>query len=423
MIIRKYSHLLYMSIIGFFSAVPMYFLVSTIVFFGKEKGFCAKKIAWIALMTFPYALKVLISIILNYFRDIIWIKKFGFYRFWALSAQTMIVVLFYKGPDLSTLSVMLWVFSMALCSTVLDCVLESYRIESTSVTAQSSASGANAFGWRLGSWLVSYMPLMVSYYWGWDMAIHCLFLLSLLGLIAFLFLRSLSHMQNQSFNQEKTTHVMGHSFWMGLMSFQKNTYFNYVIFMILSYKIGDVFLHHMMGCYLVDMGGSVHMIAQIDKGVGVISTLMGVFLCSLVIHKKNIQKGFIVWLWGKSAVSFLFFIHAFCFFHCGVKWSINVLWFLDTISHFVGGIGSTALLSYFAFLCKKQEKNTMICYGIVSSISALGRTLASGFAGYMADILNTWPLFFVMSSIVLIPAFFVMHHKRPFIVRDDHFIL
>lgn len=317
MIIRKYSHLLYMSIIGFFSAVPMYFLVSTIVFFAKEKGFCAKKIAWIALMTFPYALKVLISIILNYFRDIIWIKKFGFYRFWALSAQTMIVVLFYKGPDLSTLSVMLWVFSMALCSTVLDCVLESYRIESTSVTAQSSASGANAFGWRLGSWLVSYMPLMVSYYWGWDMAIHCLFLLSLLGLIAFLFLRSLSHMQNQSFNQEKTTHVMGHSFWMGLMSFQKNTYFNYVIFMILSYKIGDVFLRHMMGCYLMDMGGSVNMIAQIDKGVGVISTLMGVSLCSLVIHKKIFKKVLLYGCGEKVQCPFYFLYMHFVSFTVG----------------------------------------------------------------------------------------------------------
>jgi len=402
-----------MAVIGFFSAIPMYFLVSTMIFFAKERGLCASQIGLLSLMTFPYSLKILVSVVISRWHWLPWLKKVGVKRFWALFAQIVIAFLFYKGPGDSMRHALVWVLFISLMSAVLDCALEAYRIESTAFMDQGAASVANAFGWRVGAWVVSYVPLVISYYWNWKIVFHFLCSLSFLGVFSFIFLKPLK----SDLEQAKKRIKMIDTLLKGLSFFQKQTHFGFVVAMILSYKMGDIFLRHMMGCYLVDVGCSTNMIAQMDKGVGVISTLMGVSLCGAWIHKKGLQKAFHLWWWNKILTAFLFFIHSvFCFVFFSPL-SMATLWFFDALSHFAGGIGSTALLSYFAFLCKKSQKNAMICYGILSSISAIGRTFFSTFAGYMASFLQSWPLFFGIAMLLLLPAFWVFRSTLPFVTR------
>ena len=410
---RSYKHLFYMGIIGFFSAIPMYFLVSTMIFFVKERGLCPDKMGILFLMTFPYSLKILISAAISRWRFIPFFDRIGVNRFWAILSQSILAFLFYKGPMGSTKYVLMWVFCVSLVNAILDCVLESYRIQSTHAIEQSPASAANAFGWRVGAWVVGYVPLVISYYWGWENAFRFLFTLSVLGVCSMAFLKPL----HISLEKKKIPSGIMDVLFKGLSFFQNKTYFGFVIAMILSYKLGDIFLRHMMGCYLVDVGCSVNIIAQMDKGTGVISTLLGVSLCGFWIHKKDLQKGFYLWFWAKILTTFLFFMHSIFYFIFSYSLSLTILWFFDAFSHFAGGIGSTAFLAYLAFLCKKSQNHTMICYGVLSSIGSMGRTLVSAFSGYAASTFNSWPLFFFVSMIALIPAFVLLHLKKPFILR------
>lgn len=50
-----------------------------------------------------------------------------------------------------------------------------------------------------------------------------------------------------------------------------------------------------------------------------------------------------------------------------------------------------------------QSADTATQYALLSSLTAVARTLLSSFAGYMADSLG-WPLFFVATTLAAIPG-------------------
>jgi hypothetical protein len=93
-------HFFYMGIIGYISAIPVYFLMSTTPYFITDYyGEPESIIGLFSWATLPYTLKIAISAILSRYQSVSWISKIGFYRFWSCFSQFFLTLLFYFRPN------------------------------------------------------------------------------------------------------------------------------------------------------------------------------------------------------------------------------------------------------------------------------------------------------------------------------------
>lgn len=416
-LMHKALHYWYMGLLGFFSALPLTCIMSTLGFFGKENGFSAHDMATLSVMTFPYALKVVFIIVIRQWCGSSWMQRIGHHRFFSIVAQTIMGVLFYVGPYGSMTFVLLWVTSMALCSTVLDSMLETYRIESTSYDDQSVASGYNALGWRVGSLFVSYVPLVIAHYKGWQVAFYGLSILSFVGSITMGALTPVA-----CYTQQKRVGTVTSDVKETVGFLMAHTCTTSVVAMIFAFKMGDVFLKNMVGRYFMDVGLNLRAIAQMDKGIGAMTTLLGLGIAGVWMHKKTVKHGFYAWVIVKAITIVLFWIHSICFFVLGKPLGLSFLWVADMVMHFAGGIGTTAFMTYLACVAKPSGPSIMVCFGLLSSLGALGRTVSSACSGYVLGVVHeSWPWFFMVSMVSLFPVVWVMWRMRPFAMRitDD----
>lgn len=94
------------------------------------------------------------------------------------------------------------------------------------------------------------------------------------------------------------------------------------------------------------------------------------------------------------------------------------------VDGFTGAWATVATISLIALLCNRTF--TASQYALLASLSTLGRTLVSSSSGAMVDALDgNWPLFFVLTAVMVIPSLVLLRWMSPHIRRleqapNDH---
>ena len=68
-------------------------------------------------------------------------------------------------------------------------------------------------------------------------------------------------------------------------------------------------------------------------------------------------------------------------------------------------MAGTALITYLSSLCSPAFTATATQYALLSSLALLGRTVVASSGGWLSEKMG-WAWFFVMTSVVGLPAFF-----------------
>ncbi|MDL2226564.1 hypothetical protein LJB86_02780, partial [Deltaproteobacteria bacterium OttesenSCG-928-M10] len=68
---------------------------------------------------------------------------------------------------------------------------------------------------------------------------------------------------------------------------------------------------------------------------------------------------------------------------------------------------SSAFVAFMAGQTNRGFSATQ--YALLSALMALPRTVLSAPAGYLVKAMN-WPSFFILSTLLALPAFFILHH-------------
>lgn len=410
--IHHSTHLWRMGLFGLISAIPLAFLLSVVTFWLTDHGCSPVHMGTMSWMMIPYTLKIFLGPIVQMTSFGFLGRRYGHFRIWIMVSQIGVLACIASLSIIHPLEYWTWTlvlcFSAAFFGAIQDCALEGYRVHSTSEAQQSAVSGANSMGYRIGLWGTTSIALIFSYY-SWFFAFFCIS--GLLVCSSMLCLWRLP--QPKHWKELFSVRQYGQLLGQGWHFFQKNYYFSSVLAMIGAQKLGDVFLRSMWSHYFIKVGYTKQQIVTIDKGFGIVATIIGIRLGVAWIERKGMANGFRLWAVLQGLMALLFVAHAY-------SGSQHFGLFFSSVSanHLVGGIGNVTILTYLSRLCKGHDQKDTLRYAMLSSCGSFGRTLVSYFSCVVADmIVPFWWFFFIISGFMCLPALGLSFSQKPFTKR------
>ena len=172
-----------------------------------------------------------------------------------------------------------------------------------------------------------------------------------------------------------------------------------MLLFILLFKLGDVVAGKMLSPFLMDTGFSREEIGLVNKGFGMVVSIVGGILGGGLYAKWGLRRS--LWIFGSCQMLSNFVFVAQYYFgknHWMLLASVG-------IENFCGSLGSVAFVAFLMSLCNRGLAGTQ--YALLSSFFALTRTLASTPTGFLAEFLG-WPRFFVMSAALAFPGLLML---------------
>jgi PAT family beta-lactamase induction signal transducer AmpG len=86
--------------------------------------------------------------------------------------------------------------------------------------------------------------------------------------------------------------------------------------------------------------------------------------------------------------------------------------FLATIfvDNFTTAFSTVAFVSFLTVLTGQAFSATQ--YALLASLGNFGRTTLASFSGELADYLDNWPLFFILTAVMVIPSLIMLYSLR-----------
>ncbi len=176
-----------------------------------------------------------------------------------------------------------------------------------------------------------------------------------------------------------------------------------ILLFVVLFKLGDTLAAALLTPFLKEIGFSNTDIGAVNKVFGLISGLAGGLLAGGVVFRYGIYKS--LWIFGiLQAVSNFVFVGL----ALGGK---SYAWMVASIGveQFCGGMGTAAFVAYLMALCDQRFSATQ--YALLSSLTAVARTIIASYTGYMVEALG-WPIFFVTTALCAIPGLILLFRMR-----------
>lgn len=384
--------------LGFASGLPLSLTLSTLSAWLTGEGISKSAIGLFSGVTIAYSLKFLWSPLVDNI-PIPWLTRyFGRRRSWLFFTQTLLAISIFKlgslTPSESPWLVGLWALCVAFTSATQDIILDAYRVELLKDEQQGDGSGAYIIGYRIGMLVSSAGALYLAQYYSWFVAYSAMAALVLVGSISAFFLGESKASKNHQYTKNFGKWIK-HSVVAPFIDFMQKPSWLLILLFVLFYKFGDAFAGLMTTPFLLEMGFSYVEIADVVKFYGFFATIIGAFIGGAIASRVPILAALL--LCGVlQMVSNLLFL-----------WQLNaghdtlVLAAVISMENLAGGMGTAAFVAYISQLCNKEFTATQ--YALLSSLSAVGRTLLATSSGVTVDFLG-WANFFLISTVIALPG-------------------
>ena len=196
----------------------------------------------------------------------------------------------------------------------------------------------------------------------------------------------------------------------------------FLVFIIL-YKLGDAFAVSLMTPFLLTgMGYPAAEVGVVNKVIGLWLTIVGALLGGAFMFKLGLWRSLMFfgilqmvsnlgfwWLatGGKGAIGGML-LPAFDWGFVKITAPTTVdgaLLAAVAFDNLAGGMGTAAHVAFQMALC--QQRFTATQYALLSAFAAVGRVWVGPMAGVLAESIG-WPSFFVISTIVAVPALLML---------------
>ncbi len=449
--VKIYTHpkMLAVLLLGLASGLPLALTLSTLTVWMSEAGVSKSAIGLFAAVGTPYALKFLWSPLVDN-TPLLWLtKRFGRRRGWLFLTQTFLIIsiigLGSTHPAENAWITALWALMVATASATQDIILDAYRIEILEDEQQGAGAATFVFGYRIGMLLSGAGALFLASYTSWFFTYSTMALLILLGTVTVLItgepglpkpkinLKNFTHWITHSVFDSLSkfiqypfwqmislllskiriiitrkpksltlqpklkiyTHWLKHSVADPFIEFMQRPFWWMVLLFVLLYKFGDAFAGIMTNPFLIEMGFDKTEIATVVKTYGLFATIIGTFIGGAIASRMPILAALLLCgiLQMSSNLLFLWQLYA--------GHDTMVLAVVISIENLAGGMGTAAFVAYISRLCNKEFTATQ--YALLSSLSAVGRTLLSTSSGITVDMFG-WANFFIISTVIALPG-------------------
>jgi PAT family beta-lactamase induction signal transducer AmpG len=399
--------------LGFSSGLPLLLTYSTLQAWMSTAGVRRAAVGAIALVGTSYALKFVWAPIMDRVPPPL---PLGRRRGWGITIQILLIgailCLGSSDPKHNLQMMAALALVVAFLSASQDIVIDAWRVESMNADQQAPGASMVQAGYRIGMLVSGAGSLLIANYAGWFAAYATMAALVAAGLVVFLLVPEPKVPAETSRAVESGWDAVRNALSRAVISpfrdFMQRPLWPVILVAIFWYKLGEAMAGVMSTPLYISLRFSLPEIAAASKVFGFFSIVLGVMLGGVVTTRYGILRSLIVCGILQSAGNLFFVLQAVGGHHIGY------LALCVTAENITGGMAGTALITYISSLCSPGFTATATQYALLSSITLLGRNVVASSGGWLSEKMG-WPWFFVMTSVVGLPALFLF----PLVARHN----
>ncbi|MGA9722569.1 MAG: AmpG family muropeptide MFS transporter [Candidatus Binatus sp.] len=386
--------------LGFASGLPLLLTFSTLSAWFATAGVSRATIGAFALVGMPYALKFLWSPLIDRLPPPI---PLGRRRGWGIAIQLALIAatlaLGSCQPKSEIARMAALAILVAFLSASQDVVIDAYRVEILTPAQQGPGAAMIQTGYRIAMLVAGAGALIIAARYGWFAAYATMAALLSVGMLVFIFgpepatppeVRASSATRWDAIREWLATAVTG-----PFADFMRRPMWLAIVIFIVGYKLGEAMAGVMATPLYISLGFSLNEIAAVSKLVGFFATVAGALIGGVVTTKFGVMRALILCGVLQSAGNLFYVLQAVG----GHR--LDYLALCVAAENLTGAMAGTALVAYLSGLCSPAFTATQ--YALLSSLSAVGRTMVASSGGVLADKLG-WIPFFLLTTVATIPA-------------------
>ncbi|MGE5503716.1 MAG: AmpG family muropeptide MFS transporter [Actinomycetota bacterium] len=412
------ARVLMVLLLGFSSGLPLLLTFSTLSAWLKGEGVSRTAIGLFALVGTPYAFKFLWSPLIDRLELPVLTRRFGRRRGWGLLIQALLMVcilaLGASDPvrDLGAMAAL--AVAVAFLSASQDIVIDAYRVELLDEARQGPGAGAVQAGYRIAMLAAGAGALIVAQHAGWFAAYATMAALVSVGMLVFAFgpepevkvsAATLEREARAGAFLAARPHLKGPlaraiGWFHGAVvcpfaDFIARPGWLAVLLFVIGYKLGEAMAGAMANTLYIELGFQLDEIAWVSKIFGFAATVAGSVIGGALVARLGVMRALL--LFGVlQSLGNLFYVAQAVAGH-----SVPALALCVAAENLTAGMAGAALVAYISGLCNAAYTATQ--YALLSSLTAVGRTLFASTSGRLADALG-WVDFYLFTTVATVPA-------------------
>ncbi|WP_411860473.1 AmpG family muropeptide MFS transporter [Halioxenophilus sp. WMMB6] len=434
--LKLYSdiRLLWIFLMGMASGFPFALIGSNLSGWLKDEGISRGDIGALGSVALIYAFNFLWAPLIDRV-PLPGLSRFGQRRSWILLMQMLLLMLLLAIAQVSPSS-QLALFGVlaaliALCSATQDIAIDAFRIDQFSPAESDkmpAAAAMSVIGWWSGYSWPGYLAFSSADQIGWNQVY-----LLMAGVLVALIIATLwvkEPKTERDILQKKAEasvqhdlHLSRESSWLLVTVlepfrdfFRRNGVriaLSLLLFIFL-FKIGEAFLGRMSIVFYREVGFSNEQIGQYSKMFGWVLTVIFTLIGSLFNTRFGVVRGLMVGGVAMAASNLMFALMAQLGPH---EWLFALTLIVD---NFTGAFASVAMVAFLSAITGRAFSATQ--YALLASLGNLGRTSLAGLSGYLIDWLGSWSLFFIVTTIMVLPSLILLwgiRHRISRLIEQD----
>lgn len=406
------------AILGFASGLPLALTGQTLQAWLKDSGVSLQSIGLFALVGVPYTLKFLWAPLVDRLPLPLLTRQLGRRRGWLIFAQGLlmaaIAALALSNPGQALVVTAVCAVAVAFASATQDIVIDAWRVEILEQRQLAAGAAAIVFGYRIGMLVSSAGALYLADRFAWPLVYIAMAAILVIGAITVLLVDEPEAQPRGDADRRFTeaqvwlaAHphlsgpLAGAMAWLyasvagPFLQFVSRKGWIGILLFVMLFKLGDSLAGVLATSFYLDIGFTKSEIAEISKLYGFGATMLGLFLGGWLMQAVGLYRA--LWVCGilQMGSNLMFALLAL---------QGHDLWFLALtvgIENLASGMGTAALVAYLSALCDVAYTATQ--YALLSSLTAVARTVLSSYAGFIAAALG-WPAFFVLTTFAALPG-------------------
>ena len=405
---------------GFASGLPYVLIFITLTAWLRDSGIDLSLIGFISWIMLTYSLKFLWAPFVDKSPTKLF-RNFGHRRSWIITMQLLIIIsliaLSFINPVTDLTIFALLAFIIALAGSIQDIAIDAYRIESAKLEDQGNLAAGYQFGYRVAILVGSSFALIFAESYSWAFAYQLMALLMIINILISISISS----EKQNLDLVKLDYEKS------LVEPIKDFFNRFgvkmasiLLLIVSTYRLTDIVMGPMANPFYIDMGYTLSEIGYVVKVIALVGTIIGVFVGGILVKKAGLYKSLL-------AGAILVMLTNLLFSYAAIN-DKDVLMLASIVASdsFAAGIVGTVNITFLTSLV--SSKYTGFQYALLTSLMAFLGKVFGGFSGVLVENFQSlygftygWMSFYIFTSMLAIPAIFLIYINRNFFYRHASF--
>ncbi|MBF0606237.1 MAG: MFS transporter [Candidatus Magnetobacterium sp. LHC-1] len=375
--------------IGFASGLPLALTGSTLQALMTSCGVDIRTIGLFALVGLPYTLKFLWAPLMDHLAPPYLGRRRGWMLLMQIALMLSIALMAVISPRSSPVLMAVVALMVTAASASLDIVADAYRTDVLHPQERGLGTGVFITGYRIAMLTSGALALVISDHIGWRATYLLMAAVMTVGIIAVIF-------APEPQNAVKPPKNLQEAVWGPLKDyFTRDSAIKILLFIVL-YKLSDAYAGSLSTAFLLKgMGFSATEVGTINKGLGLISTVVGAMFGGTMMIRLGLFRSLLLFGILQGVSNLLFMALAYT----GKSYAMLIV--TVAVENLTGGMGTASFVAFIMTLCHQRYSATQ--YALLSSLAAMGRILVAPTSGIVVEAAG-WANFFLITALTAIPG-------------------